>query len=323
MSIYKSLALGFTALVAFGGPAAAADFPVRPIQVIVPYSAGGGTDLSARIMADVFKKHVDGGTIVVRDQPGGGGAIGTSAALHARPDGYTLGTGSQGPLALLPHFGGTDYSLDDVQFIGMMGWNLKLLVGCKDAPFSNFEEMMDYARDNPGQLQIGNSGAGGADHIAIEAFAKAADVDLEPVPFNGASEGMTACLGGHIDAMTSTPSEALPHAQSGAVTPLFIMSDKRIPDYPDTPTAIEGGVDFTWASWKGIIAPKGLPEDVLATLKDAFKATFTDPDFVSKMEEMGEFVEYRDGDAYRALAERDSNLAKEVIQDLGMYGMNK
>lgn len=315
--------LAGTALALTATAALADDYPERPVQVIVPYSAGGGTDLSARVMADVFERLYPDATMVVRNQPGGGGSIGTSAALHARPDGYTLGTGSQGPLAILPHLGGTDYTLDDVTFIGLMGRNLQIAVACADAPFATVDEFFAYAREHPGELQVGNTGAGGANHISMAALGQAADVDFEHVPFNGASEAVTACLGGHIDAMTMSPAEALPHAQSGNVTPLFVMEEERIADYPDTPTLVESGIDFTWASWKGIIAPKDTPEDVVAWLRDAFAAVFTDEEFVSRMTEMGEFVDYRDAAGYEALVRHDSEVAEQVLRDLGMYGMNR
>lgn len=318
----KTILMG-AVVASFATVASAADYPSRPIQVIVPYSAGGGTDLSARIMGDVFQKLNPGKTLIIRNQPGGGGAIGTSAAIHGKPDGYTLGTGSQGPLALLPHYGGTDYQIDDISYIGLMGRNLQLVVACADAPFSTGEEFLAYAKEHPGKVQVGNSGAGGANHIAVAAMSDAAGIEVEHVPFGGASQAVTACLGGHIHAMTLTPSEGLSHMQSGAVKGLFIMEDERIKLLPDIPTLKELGVDFTWSSWKGIIAPKDTPEEELSFLRDAFKAVFTDAGFLSRMEDMGEFVDYRDAAGYEALVRRDSKTAAGVIEKLGMTNMNK
>ncbi|MGO4852101.1 Bug family tripartite tricarboxylate transporter substrate binding protein [Phaeovulum sp. W22_SRMD_FR3] len=308
------------AVLACATPALAADFPVRPVQIIVPYSAGGGTDLSVRILAEALQRSMSGATVIVRNQPGGGGAIGTSAAVHARPDGYTIGTGAQGPLALLPHLGGTDYQLDDVQFVGLFGRNLQLLVACKDAPFTDYDSFITYAKDN--KPQIGNSGAGGANHISAEAFAKAAGISIESIPFGGSSEARTACIGGHIQAMVASPAEAKAAAEAGQMTPLFVMEPERIDLFPDTPTAVEKGVDFTWSSWKGLIAPKGIPEADLAVLTAGLKAAVEDPEFRAKMDEMGEFVTYEDPAAYEARARKDSEMAKAVITDLGMLNMN-
>lgn len=298
-----------------------AEFPERPVQVIVPYSAGGSTDLSMRLLADSFKRNVPGATMVVRNQPGGGGSIGVSAGLHARPDGYTVGAGAQGPLSLLPHLGGTDYSLDDVEFIGMMSRSLQLMMACKEAPFNDFDSFMSYAKDQA--PQVGNSGAGGANHVSAEAFAKAAGIKVKAVPYQGSSKARTACIGGHIDAMVASPAEALEQSKAGNMIPLFIMEEKRIDLFPDTPTAVEKGIDFTWSSWKGLIAPKGISEENLKTLREAFAKSVADEEFQTKMTEMGEFVEYADAAALEKKVRSDSETAEAVLRDLGMYGMNK
>lgn len=315
-----SMLVGAAMTVAVSTPVFA-EYPERPIQVIVPYSAGGSTDLSMRLLADSFKRNVPGATMVVRNQPGGGGSIGVSATVHARPDGYTVGAGAQGPLSLLPHLGGTDYSVDDVEFIGMMSRSLQLMVACKGAPFSDFDSFMSYAKTTA--PQIGNSGAGGANHISAEAFAEAAGIKVKAVPYQGSSQARTACIGGHIDAMVASPAEALTQAKAGNMTPLFIMEEHRIDLFPNTPTAVEKGIDFTWSSWKGLIAPKGIPADTLKTLRDAFAKTVADPDFQKKMTEMGEFVEYADGAALEEKVRKDSETAEAVLRELGMYGMNK
>ncbi len=298
-----------------------AGFPERPIQVVVPYSAGGSTDLSMRVLADSFERNVPDATMVVRNQPGGGGSIGVSAALHARPDGYTLGAGAQGPLSLLPHLGGTDYKLDNVEFIGMMSRSLQLLVACKGAPFSDFDSFMAYAKDKA--PQVGNSGAGGANHVSAEAFAKAAGIKVKAVPYQGSSKARTACIGGHIDAMVASPAEALAQSKAGNMIPLFIMEEKRIDLFPDTPTAVEKGINFTWSSWKGLIAPKGIPEAEIKILRDGFAKAVADKEFQKKMTEMGEFVEYADAATLAKKVRSDSDTAEAVLRDLGMYGMNK
>ena len=233
-----------------------------------------------------------------------------------------MGTGAQGPIALLPHYGATSYTIDDVDFLGLMGRNLQVVLACANAPFDDFDAFLTYAKDNPGTVLIGNSGAGGANHLSVEAFAKAAGATFENVPFGGASEALVACAGGHIDAVTATPAEARPHLESGAVKALFVMERERLGTMPDVPTAVENGVDFTWSSWKGIFAPKGLPEDVRATLVQALAEAINDPAFLTKMEEMGEFVDYRDPAGYEELARQDSAVAEGIIRELGMYGMN-
>ncbi|WP_321503358.1 tripartite tricarboxylate transporter substrate binding protein [Breoghania sp.] len=316
----KSKLLAVALLVGVSTPALA-EFPERPLQVIVPYSAGGSTDLGMRVVADTMERKFDGVRVVVRNQPGGGGGIGSSAVAHARPDGYTLGAGAQGPIAILPHVGGADYTVDDFEFVGLFARSLQVMVACNDAPFSDYDGFVEYAKNK--MPQVGNSGAGGANHISAEAFAKAAGIKIASIPFGGSSEARTACIGGHIDAMVASPAEAKAASEAGQMTPIFVMEDKRIDLFPDTPTAVEKGVDFTWSSYKGLIAPKGIPEADLAWLRDAVKAVAEDPQFIEKMTEMGEFVTYEDGPTFEARVKKDSKMAEEVLSDLGLLGMNK
>ncbi|WP_321340212.1 tripartite tricarboxylate transporter substrate binding protein [Breoghania sp.] len=316
----KSKLLAVALLVGVSTPALA-EFPERPLQVVVPYSAGGSTDLGMRVVADTLERKFDGIRVVVRNQPGGGGGIGSSAVAHARPDGYTLGAGAQGPIAILPHVGGADYTVGDFEFVGLFARSLQVMVACKDAPFSDYDSFVEYAKTKA--PQIGNSGAGGANHVSAEAFGKAAGIKIASIPFGGSSEARTACIGGHIDAMVASPAEAKAASAAGQMTPLFVMEDKRIDLFPDTPTAVEKGVDFTWSSYKGLIAPKGIPEKDLTWLRDAVKTVAQDPDFIKTMTEMGEFVTYEDGPTFEARVKKDSKMAEEVLSDLGLLGMNK
>jgi len=301
--------------------AAAADYPSRPVQVIVPYAAGGGTDLSARVMAEFIEPYL-GGTMVVRNMPGGGGSIGTSAAIHAAPDGYTVGFGAQGPLAMLPHYGGIDYAVGDIEFVALMGRNLMLVAVNKSAPFQDAKSFLSYAKANPGKISVGNSGAGGASHIAMEGLAMAAGIKVKSTPFGGSAPAITASVGGHVDAVVAHPSELVNQVKAGNLKVILVMEEQRIKQFPDAPTAKEVGVDFTWSAWKGIIAPKGLPAPVKAKLEGALDKVFHDAKFLKKMDDLGEYVEYRASAQYKALAEKDSAIAEKVVRSLGMYGMN-
>lgn len=299
----------------------AADYPARPVQIIVPYSAGGGTDLSARLLAQVLEKQL-GGSVIVRNQPGGGGSIGTSAIAHAKPDGYTLGTGSQGPIAMLPHYGGIDYTMNDFDYLALMGRNLMVVGVAKNAPFQDGKSFLAYAKAHPGELTVGNSGAGGANQIAMEGFALAADVKVKGMPFGGAIAAITACLGGHIQAVVASPAELLSHVRAGNMKAVLVMEDQRIPEFPEAETPKDLGVDFTWSSWKGVIAPKGLPADVRAKLLPALDKAMHDETYLAKMKELGEYIDYRPSAGYEALAKADSVVAEKVIRSLDMYQIN-
>lgn len=314
---YITLAFGLMMACA----AQAADYPARAVQVVVPYNAGGGTDLSARLMAQTIEKYLDG-TMIVRNQPGGGGAIGTSAVVHAKPDGYTVGMGAQGPLAMLPHYGGIDYTVDDVDYLALMGRNLMVIAVGKDAPFQDAASFLAYAKAHSGEVSIGNSGAGGANHIAVEGMATAAGIKVKSMPFGGSSAAVTACVGGHINAVVASPAEVISQIKAGNLKAILIMEENRVDVLPDTPTTKEAGIDFVWSSWKGVIAPKGLPGDVRAKLAGALDKTFHDQQFLDKMKDLGEFVDYRPGDRYQALVKHDSAVAEQVIRSLDMYQMN-
>jgi tripartite-type tricarboxylate transporter receptor subunit TctC len=314
--------LCFCLVLSFGSAANAGDYPDHPIQIVVPYSAGGGTDLSARVMAKVIRKYL-GVPMVVVDQPGGSGAIGTSGVSHSTPDGYTLGMGAQGPLTMLPCYGGIDYTKDSFDYLALMGRNLILVGVNKDAPFQDGKELIEWAKAHPGKLTVGVSGAGGAPRIATEGFAAAAGIKVKCMPFNGSAPAITACVGGHIDAVAAHPAELVNQSKAGNINLIMVMEPERIALFPDVPTTKELGVNFTWAAWKGVIAPKGLPAEVKAKLEDALNKTFHDPEFLKKMENLGEFIDYRDGAGFKKLVERDSEVAEKVIRSLNMYGMNE
>lgn len=295
-----------------------AEFPDRPIQIIVPYSAGGSTDLSTRLLAETLQRVLPGASIDVVNMPGNGAALGVSTVLNAPADGYTLGAGAQGPLSIKPHIGGTGYSLDDITFIGMMSRSLQLMVACKGAPFENFDEFMEYA--NNAYPKIGNSGAGGANHVSVEAFAKNAGILVSSVHFPGSSKAREACIRGEIDAMVASPAEALKQSKRGNMTPLFLMEKRRIYLFPDTPTTLEKGINFTWSSWKGLIAPKGIPELTLKKLRDAFAKAVADKEFQTKMTKMGAFLEFADAEKLELKVRSDSAVAESVLRSLNMYG---
>lgn len=308
------------AVCGFAPAAWASGFLSRPVELVVPYAPGGGTDMVARLLAARLEPQL-GGRVEVRNVIGGGGSIGTSQVLHAPPDGFTIGTGSQGPLAMLPQYGGLDYGIDDVDFLALIGRNRMVLAVRADLPYARGAALLAYARANPGAVAIGNSGAGGANHVAAEGFAMAAGVRFRSVPFGGAAAAIAACLEGRIDAVIANPSEVREAARAGALVPVVVMEEARIDELPDVPTARELGVDFTWAAWKGLIAPKGLPPEVRARLTTAIAAVFADPEFRARLTELGETVDYLPGPAFAELARRDFFTAGRVIRAIAAHNL--
>lgn len=308
------------ALVGLAPAAWASGFLARPLELVVPYAAGGGTDVVARLVAERLAAQL-GGRVEVRNVVGGGGSIGTSQVLHAPPDGYTIGTGSQGPLAMLPQYGGLDYGIDDVDFIALIARNRMVLVARAGLPFADAETLLAHARAHPGTVTVGNSGAGGANHVAAEGLAMTADIRIRSVPFAGGAAAVAACLDGRIDTVVAHPSEVQVAVRAGHLVPLLVMEETRIPEMPAVPTARELGVDFTWAAWKGLIAPRGMPAEARARLVAALDAMFAEPDFRARLAALGETVDYRPGAAFADLARRDFLAAGRVIRAIAAHNL--
>lgn len=294
----------------------------RPVELVVPYAPGGGTDLVARLVAARLEPQL-GGRVEVRNVVGGGGSAGTSLVLHAPPDGFTIGTGSQGPLAMLPQYGGLDYGIDDVDFLALIGRNRMVLAVRAGLPYAEGRALLAHARANPGAIAVGNSGAGGANHVATEGLAMAADVRFRSVPFGGAAAAIAACLDERVDAVVANPPEVRDAIRAGTLVPVLVMEAARIDELPDVPTARELGVDFTWAAWKGLIAPKGLPPEVRARLTEAIAAIFADAEFRARLTELGESVEYLPSAEFAELARRDFLAAGRVIRAIAAHNLTQ
>jgi len=297
-------------------------YPDRPVKIIVPFSAGGGSDLTSRAMAGVAEQYL-GQSLVVVDKPGGSGTVGTSYVAHAKPDGYTLLLAAIGPITMQPHYGGTDYKMDDMEPIAQAATVPIVLAVNADAPYDTLQDFIDYAKEHPGEIKYGNSAAGGAPHLAMEMFADMADIDIKAMPFKGGAPAVTAAVGGHIPAVVAHPSELLPQIQAGKLKALAVAEPERIEMMPDVPTFKEQGIDLQIGVWKGVAAPKGLPEDVKAKLTDAFEKIIKDKSFVKMMSKMGETVNYLNAEDFQAKWDKYNTDMEAVIKKLGMYGKNK
>ncbi|WP_093797011.1 Bug family tripartite tricarboxylate transporter substrate binding protein [Sporomusa acidovorans] len=272
--------------------AVSAKYPVKPITVIVPYTAGGSTDIMVRAMEKTAIKYMDQ-PLIITNIPGGGGNIGWNELAGANPDGYTLGAVGTGTI-LQTLYGQTRYhyvtALDPIVQVA----DFPIVVAVRaDQPWQNIGELIEFAKVHPGEIKFGHSGVGLAVHITGEMFAKEADISIVPVPFRGDSEGIAALLGGHIQLLFGTAG-IKEHITSGNVRVLAVASEKRstIPELKDVPTLKEQGINVTFSIWQGIAAPKTLPTDVKIQLAEIFKKTVNDPEFKNLAEEMGMSVDY-------------------------------
>lgn len=298
------------------GPALAADYPRKPIELIVPYAAGGGTDLVSRAFADAAKTHLPQ-SIGVVNKTGGAGAVGLSEIMAARPDGYKIGMGTV-EIAMLPHMGVVRFSIDDFTPIARLNAEPSAITVNVDSPIKTFDDFLAEAKANPGKIRIGNSGTGAIWHLAASALEDKAGVTFNHIPYDGANPAVTALLGGHIEAVTVSPAEVVSHVRAGKLRILAVMNDERVAAFPDVPTLKEKGIDLTVATWRGIVVPKKTPDDVVAALRTAVKATAEEASFKEALAKMNLTHAYADAPEFRKVMEKDNAFFKTTMTKLGI-----
>ena len=256
----------------------AADFPAKDITLICPWSAGGGTDTLARALVKNAKQHL-GVNVNVVNKTGGMGAVGMGDGANSRPDGYTV-TMITTQLSTYRLMGLADLSYRDFDLMMLLNRSMGVIAVKADAPWQTMKELIDYAKENPGKLTVGHTGAGGAWHLAMASLATTNGVEFTYVPFDGAAPSRTALLGGHVDVVPAGVDELLQLYQSGQIRVLAIAADERHPAMPDVPTYAEAGFPSDPISdWRGLAVAKGTPQEVLDVLVDGFKKCFEDQEF--------------------------------------------
>jgi tripartite-type tricarboxylate transporter receptor subunit TctC len=294
-------------------PSFAQQFPAKEVQIIVPYAAGGATDLVFRALAASSQKHL-GKAVVVVNKAGGGGAVGVTDAMRAKPDGYTLVTAIT-PLTILPHQVKTAFTYRDFEPVINVVQDPAMFQVRADAPWKDLKEFLGYARANPGLITVGNSGAGGGVHLIALAFEKAAGVKFNHIPFAGGGPSVTALLGGHVNAVSVSPPEGIPHVKAGKLRIIALFSESRMPDFPNVMTVREQGVDFAMGQWRGLAAPKGTPPEVVKVLHDAFKKGMEDATFVKNASDMSVALAYLGPTEFgKLMAADDQRYAKLVAE---------
>jgi putative tricarboxylic transport membrane protein len=295
-------------------PIQAADFPTKEVQIIIPYAAGGATDLIFRALAATTGKYL-GKAVIVVNRPGGGGAVGCTEAAQAKPDGYTL-LSAITPLTTLPHQVKTAFTYKSFEPVINVVKDPGMFLVRPDAPWKSLKEFLDYAKKNPDMITVGNSGAGGGVHLIALAFEKAAGVKFNHIPFAGGGPSVTALLGGHINAVTVSPPEGIEHVKAGKLKIIALFAEKRFELFPDVPTVKEQGVDFVMGQWRGLAAPKGTPPDVIKKLHDAFKKGMEDPVFIKNAKDMVVNLSYLGPEAFGKLMAQDDEFYGKLVKEI-------
>lgn len=297
------------------GNAARAEYPDKPITMIVPWAAGGSTDQTARVLAKAAEASL-GQTIVIVNQPGASTTIGMAALAAAKPDGYTIGTlSSTGYLVALQ---GRQLSFDPINafsYISYYGDNVIGIAVKSDAPWKTLQDLIEDGKKRPGAVKYGTAGVGTTQHLTTEAIQFGSKAKFVHVPQQGSAASMPALLGGHVDFVTETSVWA-PFIEDKSVRLLAVTTPKRAAAYPDVPTLTELGYK-SLRSVQAIIAPAGLPEPIRARLETAFRKALSDKAFQDTMSRLSmEVVDLPGADVKKLVAD-EYTLAAQLLVEIG------
>jgi tripartite-type tricarboxylate transporter receptor subunit TctC len=268
---------------------AVADYPERPVTILVGFPPGGPSDVLARIMAKKLGELL-GQPFIVDNRPGAGGNVAGEVASHAEPDGYTLLMGNNSILATNASlYAKIDFDPEkDFAPISLIGTQANILVVNPNVPANTMAELIDLAKANPGKLNFASSGYGAAAHLAGELFKTAANIDIVHVPYKGAGPALQDVISGQDQMMFATAASVVGMIKSGQVRALAVTTLKRTAIMPDIPTVDELGIKgFEATTWHGLVAPTGTPKDIIATLHRAVIAALNDPDVRQQLATLG------------------------------------
>lgn len=292
-------------------------YPSRPIELIVPFAAGGGTDVLARAFAEAARKHLPQ-NLVILNKSGASGAVGWADLVSARPDGYRLAVITV-ELTMIPHLGLAKFTADDMTPVARLNADPATIAVRADSPFTTIEAFLAAARKQPDSMRVGNAGPGSLGHLSAAALEDKAGVRLNHVPFRGANPAVLDLLGGHIEAVAVTPVEVATYVAAGKIRPLAVMSEQRIKaGWESVPTLKERNVDLVIHGWRGIAAPKGTPPEVVARLGSAIARTMQDPALRETMAKQNMGEGYLDEAAFKRVIARDNATFKALIEKLGI-----
>lgn len=294
-------------------------YPEKPITIIVPFSAGGSSDMIARAMEKHSSKYL-GQQMIITNMTGGSGSIAWNEIAGAKADGYTIGITGPGVM-LQPIYGPTRYhyptALEPLAQIVSVPF---VLVVQAESPWKNINELVDYAKRHPGEIKYSHAGLGSSSNVVGEEFAQKAGIQISQVPFRGDSEGLAALLGGHVQLLVTTYPSVIEHVKSKTVRVLGVVAKQRLtePIFSNVPTLQEQGLDVAFTMWQGIAAPKGLPDDVKVKLVQGLKNIINDPEFIKNMQGLGMKVEYLGPKDFNEQWLEDSVRLPKIVKETGI-----
>jgi tripartite-type tricarboxylate transporter receptor subunit TctC len=289
----------------------AKNYPTKPIELIVPFAAGGGTDLVARALAESLKSEL-GQDVVVINKTGGSGAVGMNEGLHSKPDGYKI-TMATREIVSLPLLELAPFQTTDFKYVSNVNRDPAILVVSKDSKYKTIEDLIEDIKANPGKLKFASAAAPSIYGIP---FAEAAQLDFVTVPFQGAAQAVVEVLGGRAEFGLYNPGEVIAQIESGDLIPLAIMDEDRLEgQLKDVPTMKEKGIDVGWAgTFRGIAVPEQTPDEVVKVLEGAIGKAVKDEKFVDFMEKQNLFIDYLNAVDFESMIEKDITDMDSIVQ---------
>lgn len=295
-------------------------FPTKPIELIVPFPAGGAADLMSRALAEASKPYLEHPVVVV-NKPGGAAIVGTEAVATAKPDGYTVAALVVGPAATQPHIDKVNYDFNSFDVITMIYDQPLALVVKPESKYQTAKDLLDDAKARPGQLKFAGAPVGGVPHLGCELLLRKAGTKGTIVPYQGTGPAATALLGGHIDAATLPPADVATHVEAGKLRALGVMSSERYASLPNVPTLKEQGIDLSASVWAGVAVPKGTPKPVYDKLHAAFKKGIESSTFQNAAKAAYSPIGYVPPEKFMALWKTDFGRYGELIKTLKQEGV--
>ena len=314
----RSVALAIAAACALACPAAAPaqEFPAKPITLIVPFPAGGPTDLAMRALAEAAAKHL-GQPILVDNKAGGAGTVGPATmAATAKADGYTI---SQMPVTVyrLPLMQETTWKPEDFTYIIHLTGYVFAHIAAADTPFKTWADVVDYAKKNPGKVTYGSSGTGGSPHLGTEQVAEKDGIKLTHVPFKGAAELHAAVAGGHV-MLGAGGASSKQIVDAGKARFLNVWTAKRQKSFPEVPTLQELGYPFVIDSPFGIAGPKGMDAKIVQKLHDAFKKAIEEAAVIDVLDRFEMVPNYKNSADYKVAVDEQIKLERALLERIGL-----
>lgn len=299
--------------------AEAVDYPTDDIDLIVPYAAGGGTDLIARAVAEGLENEL-GVSVNVVNVEGGAGVVGKEQLANAEPDGYTIGSATV-HMNTYHRTGLGDVTIDDITPIGQVSTVPAGITVADDAPWESVTELLEDAEENPGELVGSGTGIGGIWDIARAGVLNAAGLPSDAirwVPSEGAAPTLQELIAGGVDVSFASLPENATMLEEGRVRALASTGEERQPGFEDVPTLIEEGIDFSIGAYRGYAAPDGTPEEIIAILDEALAAVVESDEFVQFMEDTNNPIVYRNAEEYAQFMEEQDEVMAEIIADMDL-----